>query len=72
MVRYYTKQSYLQADNMIRSKSRTTELPIFEIKLLKHIFGKSWFLGKNTGGLQQSHTSGHLKLCLIITTVKNV
>jgi len=40
MVNYYTKQSYRQADNMIHSISRITELRVFELKLLKHIKGK--------------------------------
>jgi len=49
MVKYYTKQSHQQANNMIHSISRITELTVFELKLLKHILEKeSCFLEKHT------------------------
>jgi hypothetical protein len=49
MVKYYTKQSYQQANNMIHSISRITELTVFELKLLKHILEKeASFLEKHS------------------------
>ena len=53
MIKYYTIQSYQQANNMIHSVSRRTELRVFELKLLKHILEKKLFSWKNTSILQQ-------------------